>query len=73
MRATASSTCSLHLMVSQAMPTQHNNKQQRCPASTLSSHFKVATSKIAIMMPASEDLVVSMNFNEATRGLAAPK
>ena len=67
MRAMASSTCLLHLMVSQAMPTQHNNKQQRSPASILSNHSKVETSKIAIMMPVNEDPVVSMNFNEAIR------
>ena len=67
MRATASSTCSLHLMVSQAMPTQHNNKQLRSPASILSNHSKVVTSKIAIMTPANVDPVVSMNFKEGIR------
>ena len=72
MRATASNTCSLPLMVLQAMPTQHSNKQQRCPVSILSSRSKVVTSKIAIMTLANEDLVVSMNFNEAIRE-PAPK
>ena len=73
MRATASSTCSLPLMVLQAMPTQHNNKQQLCPVSIPSSRSKVVTSKIAMVTtPANEDLVVSMNFNEAIRE-PAPK